>query len=114
MISAPASPLSLLQKLPIDEIKIDRSFVKDIVFNDNDLNFVSTIVVMARGLGLRVVVEGVETTAHLDKLTKLDVDFLQGYCFAMPSPIEQLSHYVPAQQPAVTKPSALETTQPVD
>lgn len=108
------SSLSLLQKLPIDEIKIDRSFVKDIVFNDNDLNFVSTIVVMARGLGLRVVVEGVETTAHLDKLTKLDVDFLQGYCFAMPSPIEQLSHYVPAQQPAVTKPSALETTQPVD
>lgn len=96
------SSLSLLQRLPVDEIKIDRSFVADIVNDDTQLNFVSTILLMGHQLGLRVTIEGVETQQHLDKLKQLDADLLQGYFFAKPLTLERLNEKIFTSQGTTT------------
>jgi diguanylate cyclase (GGDEF)-like protein len=78
------SSLATLRRLPAAELKIDRAFVADIATSAEARSIVAAIVQMAHSLGLRVVAEGVETTAQSELLVKLGVNELQGYLFARP------------------------------
>ncbi|MDP3653183.1 MAG: EAL domain-containing protein [Rhodoferax sp.] len=80
------SSLSYLQKFDIDYIKIDQTFVRNLVAGSTDLALCQAIIVMAHALGIKVVAEGVETTQHRDLLAAAGCDFAQGYLFARPMP----------------------------
>lgn len=80
------SSLSYLKKFPIDTLKIDKSFIADIVNDPNDDAIVSAIIVMAKQLRLEVIAEGVETIEQLDFLRNLRCDTIQGYYFSKPIP----------------------------
>ena len=83
------SSLSYLQKFPIDVLKIDRSFVKDVSKNNGDASIVSAIISMAHSLKLRVVAEGVEDTKQLSFLQERDCEMVQGFLFSKAVPSEQ-------------------------
>jgi EAL domain-containing protein (putative c-di-GMP-specific phosphodiesterase class I) len=78
------SSLSYLKRFPIDTLKIDQSFVKDITTNPDDEAIASTIIAMAHNLRLKVIAEGVETKEQLDMLRNKDCDEVQGYYFSRP------------------------------
>jgi len=78
------SSLAYLKKLPVQELKIDRSFVMNLDADDNDLNIVRSTIVMAHHMGLTVVAEGVETESVAAKLRMLGCDGAQGYLFGRP------------------------------
>ncbi|CAN1209780.1 Response regulator receiver modulated diguanylate cyclase/phosphodiesterase [Tumidithrix helvetica PCC 7403] len=78
------SSLSYLQSLPITALKIDRSFIQDIDTNQTNLEITSTIIELARRLGLKVVAEGIEKEAHVDILRSLACDYGQGFLFSRP------------------------------
>ena len=78
------SSLSYLRRFPIDEVKIDRSFVRDLHHNADDAAIAAAVVALARTLGLRVVAEGVELEAQVLVLEKLNCDQVQGYFFGRP------------------------------
>jgi diguanylate cyclase (GGDEF)-like protein len=78
------SSLSRLSTLPIDEVKIDQSFIAALNSGDAGRTIVQATVAMARGLGLRVVAEGVETSRQLDFLTAVECDAAQGYLLGRP------------------------------
>lgn len=80
------SSLSYLRRFPIDELKIDRSFIADIHTNPDDAAIAGAIVAMGRSLGLSVVGEGVEKREQIDKLTELGCNQVQGYFYARPMP----------------------------
>ena len=82
--------LSCLRKIPIDILKIDRSFVMDCDSNEDNGNIIAAIVMMAKSLKLTIVAEGVETKANLKFLNKLDCDEIQGYFFSKPLPAEEV------------------------
>lgn len=82
------SSLNYLKKFCIDYLKIDKSFVKDIMNNENDAKIVETIVSMAHSLGLRVIAEGVEDKEQLRFLQSRHCDFIQGYYFSNPLPAD--------------------------
>ncbi len=84
------SSLSYLKKFPIDVIKIDRSFIKDIPGNQDDIEITSAVIAMARNLNLKVVAEGIETTEQLTFLRHQRCDIGQGYLFDKPIPGTQL------------------------
>jgi diguanylate cyclase (GGDEF)-like protein/PAS domain S-box-containing protein len=84
------SSLSYLKRLPIDEIKIDRSFIKGLIVDENDTAIVRTILAMARSLGIRVVAEGVETPGQYEFLARHLCDEMQGYLFSRPLPPEEI------------------------
>ncbi|MGL4316384.1 MAG: putative bifunctional diguanylate cyclase/phosphodiesterase [Pseudomonas sp.] len=84
------SSLSYLKKFPIDVIKIDRSFIKDIPENQDDMEITSAVIAMAHNLKLKVVAEGIETAAQLLFLRKQRCDVGQGYLFDRPIPGSQL------------------------
>lgn len=83
------SSLAYLQQLPLDTLKIDRSFVIRMDERLQDVEIVRAIVAMAHNLGKRVVAEGVETAAHARELAAIGCDFFQGYYFARPATAEQ-------------------------
>ena len=78
------SSLSYLQKFPINTLKIDRSFVSDIVTDDGDMNIVTAIISMAHSLGLTVVAEGVEDAEQLILLQQKQCEYVQGFFFSKP------------------------------
>ena len=82
------SSLAYLKRLPLDEIKIDRTFIRDIATDPNDANLVETIITMARNLGLKVVAEGVETEEQLEFLREHGCSIYQGYFFNHPQPLD--------------------------
>ena len=84
------SSLSYLKKLPLDQIKIDQSFVRDMTFDQNDEVMVSAIIGMAKNFGLNVIAEGVESESQLQLLKLLGCLYYQGYLFSKPVPAEQL------------------------
>ena len=80
------SSLSYLKKLPVNEIKIDRSFVMEMAKNNDDQIIVHTTLTMGHNLSLEVVAEGIEDAATLDKLKEMGCDLAQGYHIARPMP----------------------------
>jgi EAL domain-containing protein (putative c-di-GMP-specific phosphodiesterase class I) len=81
------SSLSSLKKLPINELKIDYSFVRDITVDKDDAAIVQTIIAMAHNLGLKVVAEGVETEEQQVFLKRHGCSLYQGYLFSKPVPL---------------------------
>jgi diguanylate cyclase (GGDEF)-like protein/PAS domain S-box-containing protein len=83
------SSLSYLKQLPLDQLKIDQSFVRDMTSDQNDVVMVQTIIDMAKNFRLNVIAEGVETEAQLTLLKKMGCMAYQGYFFSKPVPIEE-------------------------
>lgn len=94
------SSLSYLKQLPIDTLKIDRSFVRDIPEDKDDAQIASTIITMAHGLGLGVVAEGIETDQQYEFLSKLGCDRGQGFHMAKPMPVEEFARWLHKQNEA--------------
>jgi EAL domain-containing protein (putative c-di-GMP-specific phosphodiesterase class I) len=83
------SSLSYLRRLPVDALKIDRSFVSSMLESTESLEIVRAILSLAGTLRIATVAEGVETREQLEKLRELGCDFGQGYLFARPMPREE-------------------------
>ena len=88
------SSLSLIKQLPVDILKIDRAFVRDLSTDPSDAAICQTIIAMAQGLGLQVVAEGVETEAQVRFLQEYGCDILQGYALCRPRPAAQAEAFV--------------------
>ncbi len=88
------SSLSYLQRFPIDTLKIDRSFVTQMMENEENVAIVRTIVALAQNLGMDVVAEGVETEDQLKLLRKLECENGQGYLFSTPLGGQQLNQFI--------------------
>ncbi|MCG6932888.1 MAG: bifunctional diguanylate cyclase/phosphodiesterase [Gallionella sp.] len=91
------SSLAHLKRFPIDSVKIDRAFIKDMPGNIDDVAIAKTIVAMAKALDLSTVAEGVETDAQLELLKTLGCDEIQGYLFSRPLPADDFLAYYRAK-----------------
>jgi EAL domain-containing protein (putative c-di-GMP-specific phosphodiesterase class I) len=80
------SSLSYLRKLPVSTLKIDRSFVSNMLTSRGDLHIVRAVIGLAKAFGISTVAEGVETAEHASRLAELGCDQLQGYGVAQPMP----------------------------
>ena len=98
------SSLRYLKRFPIDKLKIDQSFVRDVTIDADDAAIASTIISMARNLKLKVIAEGVETAAQLTFLKQHECDEMQGYYFSKPMSAENIT-YMMASGHAVVGPS---------
>ena len=88
------SSLSYLKSWRVDYLKIDRSFVRDLVTDMSDLAIVEAIVAMAKHLNIEVVAEGIEGWQQLEKLRQLGCPYAQGFLFAKPVPFDQCTRYL--------------------
>jgi len=100
------SSLSYLHKLPIHTLKIDRTFLKESRINKGDNTIINTIVAMAKGLGLNVIAEGVETQSQLDYLRQIECLEAQGFLFGKPLPADVISQLL-IQEPYSTPGSSV-------
>jgi diguanylate cyclase (GGDEF)-like protein/PAS domain S-box-containing protein len=99
------SSLAHLQRLPLDEIKIDKSFITHLTSNSDDEVIVRSTIDLAHNLGLNVVAEGVENQTAMDQLLEYKCDSVQGYLFRRPCPAEQLTTWL-TESPYTTPISA--------
>jgi EAL domain-containing protein (putative c-di-GMP-specific phosphodiesterase class I) len=88
------SSLTYLKQFPLEELKIDRSFVRDLARGPRDREIVRSTIELGHRLGLHVVAEGVEDGATLDALTELGCDMAQGYYLGRPMPCAELPEWV--------------------
>ncbi len=88
------SSLAYLKRLPVSELKIDRSFVQQLSASAADATIVQSLVELAHSFGLRVVAEGIEDRAALDMLTAFHCDLAQGYYFSRPLPVERFERWL--------------------
>jgi diguanylate cyclase (GGDEF)-like protein/PAS domain S-box-containing protein len=88
------SSLSYLRRFPVDQLKIDRSFVAGLGRNDSDTAIVASVIGLAHALGLEAVAEGVETVGQMEHLTRLKCDQAQGFNWCRPSAIEALEEWL--------------------
>jgi len=91
------SSLSYLKQWRVDYLKIDRSFVRDLVTDMSDLAIVEAIIAMAKHLNIEVVAEGIEGWQQLEKLRQLGCPYAQGFLLARPAPFEQCRRYLTGQ-----------------
>lgn len=96
------SSLAQVHSLPIDELKIDRSFVRDLGQSDRSAMIVQTVIELAHGLRLAVVAEGVETPAAMALLARLGCDYAQGYLISRPIAAEAVLAWLEARGPALS------------
>src|SRR5690554_638281 len=82
------SSLAYLKTLPVDCLKIDRSFIKDVTENENDAAITRSIIDMAKQLKLSIIAEGVETEAQAQFIRQAGVEFMQGFYLARPMPLD--------------------------
>jgi predicted signal transduction protein with EAL and GGDEF domain len=87
------SSFSYLKHFPLDTLKIDRSFIREIATHPDDAAITTAIIAMGHALGLRVIAEGVETEAHLSLLQKQGCDEIQGYLVGRPVPAERFEEH---------------------
>jgi EAL domain-containing protein (putative c-di-GMP-specific phosphodiesterase class I) len=92
------SSLAYLKRLPVDELKIDKSFVQGMERDDNDAVIVRSTIDLGRNLGLRVVAEGVETDEAWRRLASLGCDVAQGYYLSRPVPAAELASWLRANR----------------
>lgn len=85
------SSLSYLKRFPVDSLKVDRSFIRDVPQDADDVAITQAIIAMAHSLGLKVIAEGVETEEQLDFLRELKCDQVQGYIFSEPIPEDEFA-----------------------
>jgi EAL domain-containing protein (putative c-di-GMP-specific phosphodiesterase class I) len=95
------SSLSYLKRMPIDIIKIDKAFVRDITSDATDAAMVRAILQMAEAFGMKTVAEGVETTEQLAFLQAHGCTYAQGYLFSQPMPYPEFSAYARNHAPEV-------------
>jgi EAL domain-containing protein (putative c-di-GMP-specific phosphodiesterase class I) len=88
------SSLSYLTSLPLSELKIDRSFVRDLGVSPQSSAVVTAIIALARSLGLRTVAEGVETIRQMEVLHRLGCRVMQGFLFAKPMPAHEVPRWL--------------------
>lgn len=88
------SSLSLLKKVPIDELKIDKSFIDDIINDVNSLNMAKSIITIGKQLNMSILAEGIETKEQKDLLDTLNCDLYQGYYYSKPLRKEQLKEFL--------------------
>ena len=94
------SSFSYLKHFPLDTLKIDRSFIREIAVHPDDAAITTAIIAMGHALGLRVIAEGVETEAHLTLLQKQGCDEVQGYLVGRPVPSDRFVEHLQRKRPA--------------
>ena len=103
--------LRYLKQLPIDTIKVDRSFIEQLTEDPWDQAIVTAVSILSKKLNLKLVAEGVENRGHIDLLTELGFDLFQGYFFSKPLPVKEatklIAHYN-ASRKASSKPESIE------
>jgi diguanylate cyclase (GGDEF)-like protein/PAS domain S-box-containing protein len=97
------SSLDYLRKMPVDIIKIDRSFIKDIGMDEQDEELIRTILAISKTMSIQVIAEGAETVEQLTFLEKNHVDSIQGYYFSKPIPAQSISDLLNSKDNAYTE-----------
>jgi len=98
------SSLAYLRSLPINKIKIDRSFVSELQHNNNDVTILKAMIRLSHGLGKRVIAEGIETQEQQDILQKLGCDMMQGYFYSPPMRLQFAEQLIERQMQDNKKP----------
>ncbi len=102
------SSLTYLKRFPVDALKIDRTFTRDMATNPDDAAIVTGIIALAHSLRLKVVAEGVETQEQLDLLKELGCDSIQGYLLSQPIPADEFEQRILAPNfPSLTRPESI-------
>jgi EAL domain-containing protein (putative c-di-GMP-specific phosphodiesterase class I) len=95
------SSLSYLKRLPFDNLKVDRSFVRDIPQDKNDMEITSAVIAMAHKLGLKVIAEGIETHEQMDFLRENGCEMGQGFLLARPAPLDEIMKFIDVEMDSI-------------